>query len=197
MFSNDLPAIETVKAYYEIEFNNYAMAMYHPVTTEMDGLKDRVDQFVEALIDSNKNYVVIFPNNDLGSKIILESFQKFELNPRFRVFPSVRFEYFLTLLKKANFIIGNSSAGVREAPYYGVPTINVGSRQMNRANSSEIINVVCNKVHLLDAIQNIPDKKTGFSKPFGNGNSAQLFVASLESEELWATNHQKQFKDAF
>ena len=46
----------------------------------------------------------------------------------------MRFEYFLTLLKNALAIVGNSSAGIREAPVYGVPVVNIGTRQMNRFN---------------------------------------------------------------
>lgn len=52
----------------------------------------------------------------------------------------MRFEYFLSLLKEADFIIGNSSAGIREAPAYQIPCINLGSRQKNRASSPFIHN---------------------------------------------------------
>ena len=62
---------------------------------------------------------MVYPNNDNGSKIILKELQRVRGQENFRLFPSLRFEYFLTLLKNAEFIIGNSSAGVREAPYYG------------------------------------------------------------------------------
>ena len=78
-------------------------------------------------------YIIIFPNNDLGSSEILKGYEKLKNNSRFKIFPSLRFEYFLTLLKNAQFIIGNSSAGIREAPYYNVPIINIGTRQKNRA----------------------------------------------------------------
>ena len=57
------------------------------------------------------------------------------------LFRSLRFEYFLSLLKNAEFIIGNSSAGIREAEVFGIPSINIGSRQANRSNSDNIINV--------------------------------------------------------
>jgi UDP-N-acetylglucosamine 2-epimerase (hydrolysing) len=197
MFSDNLPALDVVKRYYQIDYDAYAVAMFHPVTTEIGTIEDKANQFVEALIESHKNYVVIYPNNDLGSKHILKAYEKFQGNSRFKVFPSIRFEYFLTLLKKSNFVIGNSSAGVREAPYYGVSTINIGNRQLNRAKSSKIINVPCNTLQILEALKRIPENLGSTTEKFGKGNSAKLFLDSLESFKVWSINHQKQFKDAF
>ncbi|WP_418636174.1 UDP-N-acetylglucosamine 2-epimerase [Winogradskyella sp.] len=196
MFSNKLPDLDEVKQYYQIEFDAYAVAMYHPVTTEIDTLKDRANQFVDALIKSGKNYVVIYPNNDLGSKHILNAYKKLLDNDRFKVFPSIRFEYFLTLLKKSDFIIGNSSAGVREAPYYGIPTINIGNRQLNRASASKIINVPCETALILNAFDKLSTVTSESVGTFGKGDSAKLFLDSLESSSVWSINHQKQFKDA-
>jgi UDP-N-acetylglucosamine 2-epimerase (hydrolysing) len=196
MFSNNLPNLEEVRRYYQIDFNAYAVAMFHPVTTEVNSIESNAIEFVEALIESERNYVVIFPNNDLGSKHILKAYDKLKGNPRFKIFPSIRFEYFLTLLKNSDFIIGNSSAGVREAPYYGVPTVNIGNRQLNRASSSHIINIACTKASILEALQNLPKVSSQLTKTFGKGNSAKLFLDSLESKRVWSINHQKQFKDA-
>jgi len=193
MFSNKLPTIDVVKKYYEIAFENYGVAMFHPVTTEFDNMKEYAQNFVEALLEDDKNYVVIYPNNDLGSKLILEEYQKLEGNLRFRVFPSVRFEYFLTLLKNANFIIGNSSAGIREAPYYNIKTINIGSRQENRAVHNHIINTSYDKNEILKGIQLECIIKKEEQPKFGDGNSAVQFMSCLKSESLWMINHQKQF----
>ena len=196
MFSKDLPNLEIVKDYYDITFDVYHIAMFHPVTTEVENMAEYAQNFVEALIESRQNYVVIFPNNDLGNKHILKAYERLKANEHFRVFPSVRFEYFLTLLKKANCIIGNSSAGVREAPYYGVSTINIGSRQHNRATSPSIINTTYNTQDILKAITNLKTvQEKSNTKTFGKGNSADLFLESLLTETLWGINHQKQFKD--
>lgn len=197
MFSDNLPTLSVVKNYYQIDYENYAVAMYHPVTTENDTLEGRANNFVEALIESNKNYVVIYPNNDLGSKHILRAYKKLINKKRFKIFPSIRFEYFLTLMKNADFIIGNSSAGIREAPYYGIPTINIGNRQLNRATSTEIINTASEKSDILDAINRLSGKVEGVVETFGKGNSAELFLKSLRSQNLWEINHQKQFNDVY
>ena len=193
MFSNTLPDLETVKTYYNIQFSNYAVAMFHPVTTEYNNMEVYAQNFVSALIASNKNYVVIFPNNDLGSKIILKAYKQLMQHEKFRVFPSVRFEYFLTLLKNAEFIIGNSSAGIREAPYYGIPTINIGTRQDNRSSLNSIINTSYNTKDIENAIACKKIIKTKEEVAFGIGNSAQAFLETLKLQTFWNTNHQKQF----
>ncbi|MDO6758758.1 UDP-N-acetylglucosamine 2-epimerase [Tamlana sp. 2_MG-2023] len=195
MFSNTLPDLNTVKSYYEIPFETYAVAMFHPVTTEHQQMAEYANYFVEALIDSQKNYVVVFPNNDMGSQAILNAYQKLYGQSSFKVFPSIRFEYFLTLLKNAEFIIGNSSAGVREAPYYGIPTINIGTRQNNRVFSSTIINSDYTVANIVNSIKQVKKYKTSCeSNNFGTGNSAEEFLKVIKSDSLWNTNHQKQFR---
>ena len=195
MFSDKLPDLQTAKTYYNISFESYAVALFHPVTTEHSQMGNYANQFVKGLLKSNKNYIVVFPNNDMGSQLILDAYQDLINNPNFRVFPSIRFEYFLTLLKHSEFIIGNSSAGVREAPYYGIPAINIGTRQNNRAFSKAIINSDYNISDVLDSIKQI--NNISFSKEtndFGEGNSAEEFLNVLLSESLWKTNQQKQFR---
>jgi UDP-N-acetylglucosamine 2-epimerase (hydrolysing) len=196
MFSENLPDLETAKKYYDIGFDNFAIAMFHPVTTEAKYMMEYAANFTQALLNDNHNYVVIYPNNDLGSKAILDAYQQLKDNPRFRIFPSLRFEYFLTLLKNAQFIIGNSSAGIREAPYYGIPIINIGTRQQNRAIHSEIINVDYSVEAISNALKIVDDHKVNLEKEdFGAGNSAGLFLNSLKNQDIWQLNHQKQFRD--
>ena len=152
MLSSCLPSIGTVKERYQIEFKDYALLMYHPVTTELDKIKRNVKKTVDGIINSGDNYVVIYPNNDLGSDYIINEFSRFKNNKRFRIFPSIRFEHFLTLLKNSLYIIGNSSAGVREMPFYGIPSINLGTRQENRAIASSIINIPEDKDLIVNSI---------------------------------------------
>lgn len=196
MFSDELPTLEEAKKHYDLEFTDFAIAMFHPVTTESKHMEQYAKDFVEALLQDNHNYVVIYPNNDLGSKFILESYKKLENNPRFKIFPSLRFEYFLALLKNAQFIIGNSSAGIREAPYYGIPIINIGTRQQNRAVHADIINVDYKIESIIEALKIIDSHKISQTdQDFGNGNSAFLFLEFLQNENVWKINHQKQFRD--
>lgn len=199
MNPSTLPLELEVKRHYDINFENYAIALFHPVTTEYKSIQEKVRQFVDALINSDQNFIVVYPNNDLGSMEILREYKRFENNPKFKVFPSLRFEYFLTLLSKSDFIIGNSSAGVREAPYYNVPTIDVGTRQNNRVRLSSVINVGYEAKEIASAIQALPNQKLRHMDKvgctFGEGNSDKLFEQLLDSGKLWAIDCQKQFQE--
>ena len=198
MDSKKIPSLNKVKKYYDINFNDYAIAMYHPVTTEYENISNYTKNFTEALIESNINYILIYPNNDLGSKEILNEYDKLLYNKKIKIFPSLRFEYFLRLLKDSRFIIGNSSAGIREAPFYNIRTIDIGSRQKNRAKINTIINSSYKKEEILYCIKkviNSPKLKHNPKNYFGEGKSDQFFLKLIKSKKLWKINHQKQFQD--
>jgi UDP-N-acetylglucosamine 2-epimerase (hydrolysing) len=183
MLSDTLPSLIDVKARYQIWYDNYSIVIYHPVTTEAVDLA-----LFDVLEESGKNYIVIYPNNDLGANRIIRRIDCLEGN--FKVLPSMSFEYFLTLLKHADFIIGNSSAGIREAPVYGVPTIDIGTRQEARGFGPSIVN--CRDVsEIRFAIENPPRAVKSFV--FGRGDSAKKFLEVLPS--VWDITAQKRFVD--
>lgn len=180
---------------YEINFLRYAILIYHPVTTEFETLHTDVRELVDAVIESGLNYIVISPNNDSGFKIITNEYKKFNENSSFKVFPSIRFEYFIELLKNSEFIIGNSSVGVHEAPVIGIPTINIGSRQNQRFLYNSVINSPGNKNEILNSIKIAMSLNAIPTHHFGDGNSANQFLKILKSDSVWNTKRQKAFLD--
>ena len=197
MFSDNLPAKEDVFKYYDINFDDYAILVHHPVVTEIEKMARNIKEMVDAVIESGQNYVVIYPNNDPGSEIIFNEYKRLNNLTNFRVYPSIKFEKFLVLLKNCKFIIGNSSAGIREAPIYSIPTINIGTRQHNRFNHESIFNVQEKKEPILKTINNIMNNSYKFSPSyfFGDGSSISKFMETLEKQSLWETKTQKQFID--
>lgn len=197
MKSKKLPLINDVKKHYDINFDNYAIGILHPVTTEKSETFTNTSIFVDALIESELNYILIYPNNDSGSSDILINYKKFEKYKRIKIFPSIRFESFLSLLKNSDFIIGNSSTGIREAPYFNIPTINIGTRQNKRSSGKLIRNISFNKKEIIKEILNINNHENDFEskREFGNGDSDKLFLKLLRSNNLWEVDHQKQFQD--
>lgn len=194
MLSQSLPSLAEVKTHYEIPFDQYCIFMYHPVTTELAGLEERAQGMWESLLQSEHNFVVIHPNNDSGSEILLRELSQHAGHPRFRCLPSMRFESFLTLLKHSQAIVGNSSAGIREAPVYGVPTINIGTRQSNRFTHTSIQNIPDDPAAIRSALRSLPPHFAP-SHHFGNGKSAEHFMAALRNGVLWNMCKQKQFRD--
>ena len=197
MCADDLPRLDFVKKYYEINFSEYAIMMYHPVTTEYEFIAEKARIVVEAAIDSGRNFIVIYPNNDLGSELILDSYQKIKGNSKFKIFPSLRFEYFLVLLKNSLFVYGNSSAGIRETAIYGIPTIDIGTRQLGRYDSSILKNIQHvneDKKSLIKAIERSSEYHHK-SNIWGMGNSQELFMNVIENEKFWNMTLQKKFFD--
>ena len=192
----DLPSLESVKRRYEIKFSNYAIGIFHPVTNEMHNLKKEINIFVNSIIKSKKNFILIYPNNDTGTNIILDEYRRIKSNT-VKIFPSIRFEYYLSLLKNSNFIIGNSSSGIMEAPYYGIPTIDLGNRQLNRAKLDSITNLSFNQKKIERYINYFSNKKIKYKKTlfFGKGNSSKKFIQILNKKNIWKSQSIKQFNE--
>lgn len=194
MLSDNLPAFELIRKKYRIPFSEYGILIYHPVTTA-DNLQYNVEQVFSAVYKSSKNYIVVYPNNDSGSKIIRDEILNLEKCNRFLSFKSFPFEEFLVLLKNSEFIIGNSSAGVREACVYGIPAIDIGTRQNKRYLPSVLKNVQHtdeNVQDILKCISNIKQYKY-VSHYFGEGRSAEQFVEIMKNSRLLKKNLQKEF----
>ncbi|MDB3973972.1 UDP-N-acetylglucosamine 2-epimerase [Alphaproteobacteria bacterium] len=192
----DRPTLEELKKRYDYIFNEYAVLIFHSVVTELDTLKKNVNNLINAIKKSKMNYVVIFPNNDQGSLIIKDKLKNELCGNNFRLIPSMRFEYYLTLLENANFIIGNSSSGIMEAPYFGVPTINIGTRQKNRATLPSIKNINYSETTILKTIrQFIIKKRYDRIEFFGINYSANNIKKTLLNKKFWKIKSQKYFND--
>jgi UDP-N-acetylglucosamine 2-epimerase (hydrolysing) len=163
------------------------------VTSELDQTRAQARALVEGVLGAGYPCLAVYPNNDEGSEDIFREYALLESVPHICMFPSIRFEYFLTFLRGADFIVGNSSAGIREAPVYGVPTIDVGSRQRGRFRHATITGVEPDSQSISDAIQAASRRTERVpSHHFGDGRSAEHFIEALESDRLWKTTTQKQ-----
>lgn len=195
MTSESLPSIEEVRKHYEFDFTEYGVVLFHPVTTDLENLKAHAEIMVNAVIESGHQYVVIYPNNDPGNGIIRETFERFKGKSKFKTYPSMRFEFFLSLLKHANYLIGNSSAGIRETPFYGVPSIDLGSRQSNRGTASSIQHVDFDEQAIVEAIKKAGSMHRVRCTHFGTGDSAARFLEVLRNKGFWKRGTQKYFRD--
>lgn len=198
MLSDELPDYEHVKNQYNIEFDHYGIFMYHPVTTEVECLKDHIEECILGIQSTDLNFIVVYPNNDLGSQIIVNELEKLVSEERFLLIKSFPFEDFLVLLKNSDFIIGNSSAGIREACIYGIPCINIGTRQANRYNPKIMKNIISipeNHKLIQDALSNYKKYKY-ISYYFGDGHSAELFMEAFTKRNFWEKDIQKTFIDS-
>lgn len=187
--------LDDVKARYDIAFDDFGLVTFHPVTSEQATMGAQAQDLFDALEASGRNFIVIAPNNDPGSDDIFAVLDRLPAE-RFRQFPSMRFNHFSEMMKNAACMVGNSSAGVREAPFLGLPSLDIGTRQTNRAQSGSVFNCAANDRASIDAFlakewghRHVPH--TGF----GEGRAAERFVETLQEASFWTQGLQKAFHD--
>jgi len=188
MGSKELPSISEVRNHYGINFKDYGILIFHPVTTEIESLQAQMDALIKSVENTHIPWVIIQPNNDLGSEIVRVNLKRLNNPKRYKHIPSMRFEYFLTLLKNARLILGNSSAGIKEAPSYGVATVNVGSRQRNRLATGQIksvINCLPEHTEISRSVESALKMEVEKSTFFGDGEASKKFNQILLNENFW------------
>ncbi|MCU0828630.1 MAG: UDP-N-acetylglucosamine 2-epimerase [Tabrizicola sp.] len=187
--------LEEVRTRYAIPFADYGIATFHPVTSEQDSIGQQAADLFGALADSGRNFVTIAPNNDPGSVSIFQVLEKLPKD-RFRLLPSMRFAHFSELMKNAACMVGNSSAGVREAPFLGLPSLDIGTRQSNRSDAPSV--TACeasDRAIILDFLRHHWGRQVIPHNGFGEGTAAQRFVEALARPDFWTVSLQKAFRD--
>ncbi len=188
-------SLEDVKTRYDIDFDEFGLVTFHPVTSEQATMGAQAQALFDTLESSGKKFIVIAPNNDPGSEDIFSVLADLP-SERFRQFPSMRFNHFSELMKNASCMIGNSSAGVREAPFLGLPSLDVGTRQTNRAQADSVFGCAAGDA---EAIATFLDTQWGQKYTphtgFGEGRAAMRFVEALQEEGFWSQGLQKAFHD--
>ena len=189
----DLELYEAVKKIYKIEFDKYGILIFHPVITEIEDIKKQIKNIVDIVIKSELNYIVINSNNDNGNDFIFDEYKRLENNERFRIFSSIKYEYFITLLSNAQFMIGNSSSAIIEAPYFSIPVVNIGTRQKGRYLTNNIFNCGYDKKDIEKNIEIVLKYDDKIAGAYGKGNSAELFLEILNSDNFWEIKKQKEY----
>jgi UDP-N-acetylglucosamine 2-epimerase (hydrolysing) len=197
ILSGNLPTLEDVKTRYNIPFDDYGIFIFHSVTTEVWLFEKYSSEVIKWLVDSRKKFVIVYPNNDPGSDIVLRQLKEFSdkdnFDETYRIFHSVLFNDFLTLLKNAKCIMWNSSVGVRQAPVLGVPTVNVWTRQNNRNNWESIHNVGYSSWEITNKINELWDADVKYSPcfTFWDWKASERFMKIIETDAFWKTPIQK------
>ncbi|PYF08080.1 UDP-N-acetylglucosamine 2-epimerase (hydrolysing) [Rhodobacter viridis] len=180
---------------YDIPFDDYGVTTFHPVTSEAATMGRQAADLFGTLDASGRNFVVIAPNNDPGSRDIFAVLEKLP-RERFRLIPSMRFAHFSELMKNAACLVGNSSAGVREAPFLGIPSLDIGTRQTNRAEAPSLFSAHAAERGKIDTFLS---REWGKRYPphtaFGEGRAAERFIEVLADEGFWQGGLQKTFAD--
>lgn len=160
----------------------------HSVTTEFQDSLWQVEETIKALENFNETQIIcFFSNTDAGGKKIIDRIGD---QKNFVKIPNMLSHDFLSLMSHSSLMIGNSSAGIREAPSFKLPVINIGTRQNGRLRASNVIDVDHDSSAIKDAINKCLFDETFISSlnklknPYGDGNAAEQIVDVLENVKL-------------
>lgn len=162
--------------------NGYLVVMQHPVTTEYQNSRKHIEETLEAVNELNMPTLWFWPNVDAGAdgtSTGIRAFREYHKLKNVHFFKNMEGDDFLVLLNNAKALLGNSSVGIRECAYLGVPVINIGSRQNKRDRGHNVIDVDYNKNEIIDAVNTVlKNGKSETSAVYGGGN-AGLTIADL------------------
>lgn len=195
-----LPDWHDVVSRYDIAFKSkdFYLVMLHPVTTEFNQTERNARYFFQQISEfRDGNFIVVLPNNDLGSDIIVKVIEEFCNNTNIQVYKSFRFEYFLSILKNSKGLLGNSSAGLHEAPAIGLPVLNYGTRQSGRFNHECILNIDYDDFPKIGEWLKLHERATSYKKSehYGSGSSSTLFKELLDNKIFHNIDIQKSFTE--
>lgn len=166
----------------------YGVVTFHPVTLEDNTVLNQVDQVLGAMSDLSGEmaFIITKANADLGGNVVnmeLENFAK--KNKHVCLVDSLGAQRYLSALKYAEMVIGNSSSGIIEAPSFKIPTINIGDRQKGRIQAASIINVVPQKEAIVNAVLQARKVKAngGYQtvmNPYGDGKASEKIAEIIQ-----------------
>ena len=166
----------------------------HPLSSEKEEAGSQMRKTLESLkyfCDKHKYKVIsIYPNTDPGSYDIIDALKEFEQNESFFFFRNLPHLEFVNLMRNASALIGNSSMGILEAPFYKLPVINVGRRQSGRLNAGNVEFVDYKLDQIILALEKAcfddeyRNKVANLTNPYGNGTASTKIADILGSLDL-------------
>jgi UDP-hydrolysing UDP-N-acetyl-D-glucosamine 2-epimerase len=165
--------------------NGYIVVMQHPVTTEFKESRFQINETLKAVKAINLPTFFFWPNVDAGADGTsngIRTFREIEKTENIHFFKNMEPSDFLRLLFNSKCLIGNSSVGVRECTYLGVPVVNIGTRQNGRERGKNILDVDYNSNEILEAA--LIQISHGPFEPdliYGNGDAGKQIAELLNS----------------
>lgn len=161
----------------------FVLVSQHPVTTEYGEGERQIAATLSAVRDSGMQAIVLWPNADAGSEDIARGMRKLReqgMAADMHFFKNLSTTLYISLMKKAVCLVGNSSSGIREGAYIGTPVVNIGSRQSARERGSNIIDVGCDSAEILGAIKRqIAHGRYAMEDIYGVGNAGAQIAEIL------------------
>lgn len=179
----------------------WLVVTFHPVTLEYQDTSAQVEELLAALEKMDGTFVVTYPNADTAGRVIIRQIEEFATRcPRARLARNLGDQLYLSLLRHADAMVGNSSSGIIEAPSFGLPVVNIGTRQRGRLRGANVIDVGYGRDEILRGIEagfapGFRERLQGLPNPYGDGQAAPRIVQILRQVPLDARLIQKGFAE--
>lgn len=166
----------------------YLVVMQHPVTTEFKKSREHITVTLEAIHDLKIPTFWFWPNVDAGSDGTskgIRTFREKYKSSHIHFFKNMEPKDFLRLIKNSKCLIGNSSVGIRESAFLGIPVVNIGTRQYGRQRAKSVLNCGYDKEEIKDAIKK--QLLNGHYEPefiYGDGYAGEKIAETLAICEL-------------
>lgn len=166
------------------------VCIFHPVSLEKEKTGEQMHEIMVAIKDLRIQTAIIYPNNDTGSQAIIKEIENSRELPNIKSFYNLNHLEYISLLKYASVLIGNSSSGIIEAPSLRLPVVNIGSRNVGRDHSNNVIFVHTKKNNIIKAIKKtledkrFKDKVKNCINPYDGGNTSKKIINILSNIEL-------------
>jgi UDP-hydrolysing UDP-N-acetyl-D-glucosamine 2-epimerase len=162
------------------------LVTFHPATLDAQPAVEQFDALLQVLsaLDDTR-LILTLPNADPQGRSLIERAQAFAQRHReARLFPSLGQQRYLSCLQHVDAVVGNSSSGLLEAPSFGVPTVNIGSRQQGRLKAASVIDCEPERPAIEAALRRAlsPEFRAlarRADNPYGDGRAAERIVAVL------------------
>ncbi|MBS4041268.1 MAG: UDP-N-acetylglucosamine 2-epimerase (hydrolyzing) [Flavobacteriales bacterium] len=167
--------------------NGYLVVMQHPVTNEYQHSRKHIEATLEAIYQLNRPTLWFWPNVDAGAdgtSTGIRAFREQHQLPNVHFFKNMEGKDFLHLLHHADCLIGNSSVGIRECAYLGVPVVNIGTRQHRRDRGNNVVDVSYDVQAIKNAIEESITSSIQPSDVYGGGEAGKQIAALLEQLPL-------------
>ena len=169
--------------------DSYLIVMQHAVPTEFGGARDQIEATLYAINELRMPTFWFWPNVDPGAEDVAKGLRVFrEHHPRqdyVHFFRTMSPEDFLRLLVNSQCIVGNSSVGIRESSFLGVPSVNIGSRQRGRERGPNVVDVGNDGDQILDAIKRqLSNGRYPSADIYGDGRAGERIAKVLSAVEL-------------
>lgn len=163
-----------------IQLNKYALLTFHPVTLENNTAETQIRCLLDVVAKHNDIcFVCTKANADLNGALINRVLEEYaDKHSNIAVFDSLGAKKYLSLMRGACFVIGNSSSGIIEAPSFKIPTINIGDRQKGRTQAKSVINCEPNEDSIESSIElalsdAFRKEIMNVVNPYGNGKTSE------------------------